>query len=53
MTDEPDILKKLIDLHKQATVERSHYYTGSVIREALDEIVRLRDALAAKEGDNV
>lgn len=32
------ILDKLNDLHKQATVERSHYYVGSVAKEAADMI---------------
>lgn len=26
-----DVLWKLADLHKQATTERSHYYTGTVV----------------------
>lgn len=39
------ILAKLKDLHKQATVERSHFYTGSVIEEAIAEIERLRKEL--------
>lgn len=38
----PDIVWKLTDLHKQATVERSHYYVASVVREATVEIERLR-----------
>jgi hypothetical protein len=37
-----DIMEKLEDLHAQATEERSHYYTGSVIREAAREIAALR-----------
>lgn len=37
-----DVLWKLADLYKQATVERSHYYTGRVILEAITEIVSLR-----------
>ena len=42
-TDEmADILTKLADLHQQATKERSHYYTGKLIREAIAEIVSLR-----------
>lgn len=35
------VIKALRDLHKQATVERSHYYTGRVINEAIAEIERL------------
>lgn len=42
--EERDILEALADLHKQATVDRSHYYTGSVIKQAIAEIERLRSA---------
>ena len=43
--DEPTarILAKLIDLYKQATVERSHNYVGSVCQEAVQEIQRLSE----------
>jgi len=44
-------LEKLADLHKQATEERSHYYTGSVIKEAADTIARLEAELSATELD--
>ena len=37
-----DILEALRDLHKQATEERSHYYTGKVVLAAIQEIERLR-----------
>lgn len=37
-----DILDKLLDLHKQATTERSHYYVASCVREAIEEIIFLR-----------
>lgn len=37
-----DILEDLENLHKQATVERSHYYTGGVVRRAMEEIAKLR-----------
>lgn len=40
---EPDILDVLHDLHKQATVERSHYYTGNAIKRAIAEIERTRN----------
>ena len=30
-----DILDRLRDLHKQATVERSHYYVGSCVSDAI------------------
>lgn len=36
------IIEKLLDLHKQATTERSHYYVASVVVEAIAEIERLR-----------
>jgi len=38
-----DILAALEDLHKQATEERSHYYTGKVLCEAIAEIKRLKE----------
>jgi hypothetical protein len=37
-----DILDDLRDLHRQATEERSHHYTGSVVQKAIAEIMRLR-----------
>ena len=42
----PDILDDLADLHKQATVERSHYYVGSCVRRAIEEIENLRATVA-------
>ena len=33
-----ELVLKLLDLHKQATVERSHYYVGSLAKEAADLI---------------
>ncbi len=39
-----DIITKLKELNRQATEERSHYYVGSVVCEAIAEIMRLRDA---------
>lgn len=41
-----DIVAKLRDLHKQATEERSHYYTGKCVMEAITEITALRSALS-------
>ncbi len=41
------VLEKLRDLHEQATNERSHFYAGSVIREAIAEIVRLNTGIDA------
>lgn len=40
-----DIVERLVDLHKQATEERSHFYTGKCICDAIAEITRLREAL--------
>ena len=40
-----DILDRLRDLHKQATVERTHYYVGRCVSDAINEITRLRKPL--------
>ncbi len=40
-----NIKEKLKDLHKQATEERSHNYTGTVILEAIAEIERLEHVI--------
>lgn len=40
-----DIIDKLVDLHRQAVVERSHYYVGSVVEAAVTEITMLRSKL--------
>lgn len=37
------VLARLEDLYKQATVERSHNYTGAAILEAIAEIRRIAD----------
>ena len=37
-----DILKVLVDLKKQATTDRSHYYTGEACDRAIREIHKLR-----------
>lgn len=37
-----DIIDKLIDLHKQATTEKSHYYVASCCKESIEEIIKLR-----------
>ena len=42
---EPDILEELADLHLQATTEKSHHYTASVIRRASAEIMKLREEM--------
>jgi septal ring factor EnvC (AmiA/AmiB activator) len=43
MTDEDrerryQLLVKLLDLHKQATKERSHYYVGACVKASIKEI---------------
>jgi len=40
-----DILEDLLDLEKQATTERSHYYVAACARRAIVEIARLRSAV--------
>jgi hypothetical protein len=40
-----DILDRLRDLHKQATVERSHYYVCRCVSDAINEITALRKRL--------
>ena len=40
-----DIVVQLLDLHKQATTEKSHYYVGGVTMRAAGEILRLRNLL--------
>lgn len=42
MPGEPDIITQLDDLLRQATVERSHFYVGSVVKKAMQEILELR-----------
>lgn len=43
-----DILVRLADLQKQATTERSHYYTAAVCTDAIKEIADLRMKLFLK-----
>lgn len=50
MSDAPqgtDVLDRIADLHKQATTEKSHYYTASTLEACSNEIKRLRAALNA------
>ncbi len=42
-----DILDQLLDLHTQATTERSHHYTANVIGLAIWEIKELREVAQA------
>ena len=37
-----DLLVKMAGLYQQAKEENSHYYTASVLAEAIEEIARLR-----------
>jgi hypothetical protein len=41
----PDIVDRLMDLHKQAVVERSHHNVGKCCEDAIKEIVVLRGKL--------
>lgn len=45
-----DILDKLRDLHMQATVERSHFYVGGCVTEAIQEISAMRQFLRGLQG---
>lgn len=44
------ILEKIDDLIKQATVERSHFYVGSVLREAKQRIQDLECEVLSLKG---
>jgi len=44
-TETADILDRMRDLHKQATEERSHYYTAKVLNDAMEEMSALRATL--------
>ena len=41
MSEADELLERLADLHKQATVERSHYYVGKCVADAMDLLVHL------------
>ena len=41
-----DLVKRLHSLHKQATVERSHFYVGRCAKDAIDRIEELEAELA-------
>lgn len=36
------LLVRLEDLHRQATVERSHYYTGAALKSTIDLLLRIK-----------
>ena len=40
-----DILLKLVDLYQQSITEHTHYYTASVLIDAITEIMKLRKEL--------
>jgi len=48
--DTKKLLDDLRDLHRQATVERSHYYSGKLIKEAIETIERLELNLMSRDG---
>jgi hypothetical protein len=41
-----DIVKRLMDLHRQAVEDNSHYYVGECVRDAIAEIRELRKEVA-------
>lgn len=45
MDNQQDILEVLADLYHQAVTERSHYYTGKALVNAITEIKFLRASL--------
>lgn len=47
-----DILDALVDLHKQATTERSHYYVAKIAQDAIVEIGMLRARVLELERDS-
>lgn len=46
-----NIIAKLEDLLKQATVDRSHFYVGSCCREAIAELKRRDEEIASLRKD--
>ena len=34
-----DLIERIDDLHKQATIERSHFYVGSVLKDCKAELL--------------
>lgn len=47
--DTKELLSSLHDLHKQATEERSHFYTGKVIQASINAIERYARNLAGRD----
>lgn len=46
MSDDIDILTRLADLYIQATEENTHYYVANCVKDAIEEILRLRLVIA-------
>lgn len=44
-----DLMERLHDLHKQATVERSHFYVGKCVADAIHRIEELEAKIAELE----
>ena len=40
-----DVIAELVDLHKQATTEHSHFYVAKCINSAISEITIMREAM--------
>ena len=49
MIDQKEILDRLADLHKQATTDRSHHYTGKCVKDAIQCIHELRSTVRSLE----
>lgn len=47
--DTQRLLADLHNLHKQATVERSHFYTGKVIQRSIDAIESYERNLSGRD----
>lgn len=44
-----ELLSNLHDLHKQATEERSHYYVGRIVAQAIDALHRYARNLDSRD----
>jgi hypothetical protein len=47
--DIKELLSNLHDLHKQATVERSHFYVGRLVTQSIETIERLERNLGGRD----